>query len=61
MLTQLARRMGFAAAFERLHADPGWRATMGDAGFKRVKEEFSWKKKREVLEATYGRCLGERR
>ena len=52
---------GFAAAFERLHADPEWRKALGEAGFKRVKEEFSWKKKREVLEATYARCLEERR
>lgn len=52
---------GFAAACERLHADPGWRKALGEAGFKRVKEEFSWRKKREVLEATYARCLEERR
>ena len=48
----------FAAAFERLHADPSWRRSLGEAGFNRVKQMFSWERKREVLETTYARCLG---
>jgi glycosyltransferase involved in cell wall biosynthesis len=52
---------GLAAAFERLRAEPAWRSSLGQAAARRAREEFSWHKKRELLEATYADCLGGRR
>ncbi len=48
---------GFAAAFQKLHAQPDWRTALGRGAYDRVRKEFSWQKKREVLEAAYARCL----
>jgi glycosyltransferase involved in cell wall biosynthesis len=52
---------GFAAAFERLQAQPAWRLELGQAAFRRARDEFSWRKKRDVLEKTYERFLGATR
>jgi glycosyltransferase involved in cell wall biosynthesis len=52
---------GFVTAFQTLHDQPTWRATLGGNAYCRVQEEFSWEKKRTVLEAAYARCLGTSR
>jgi glycosyltransferase involved in cell wall biosynthesis len=49
---------GFAEAFQKLHAKPEWRVAVGAEAWRRVREEFSWQKKRAVLESAYARCLG---
>jgi glycosyltransferase involved in cell wall biosynthesis len=49
------------AAFERLHAEPGWRLKLGEGAFERARNEFSWTKKRQVLEAAYASLLARRR
>ncbi|HZV33214.1 MAG TPA: glycosyltransferase [Verrucomicrobiae bacterium] len=49
---------GFARAFERLQAQPAWRLALGRAAFERARNVFSWERKRELLEKTYGRFLG---
>jgi glycosyltransferase involved in cell wall biosynthesis len=49
---------GFAWAFEKLRAQPDSRIELGQGAWRRVRGEFSWAKKREVLEAAYTRCLG---
>jgi glycosyltransferase involved in cell wall biosynthesis len=51
---------GFAAAFERLRAEPAWRLALGKAAHARARDEFSWQKKREVLEKTYAGFLPSR-
>lgn len=52
---------GLVAAFQKLREQPDWRAALGANAYRRVQEEFSWEKKRKVLEAAYGRCLGASR
>lgn len=49
---------GFVEAIEKLHQNPGWGLAMGKAAAERARKNFSWEKKREQLQVTYGRLLG---
>ena len=51
----------FAAAFERLHADPAWRIELGRNAIRRAMEVFSWDRKQAMLEAAYASCLAASR
>jgi glycosyltransferase involved in cell wall biosynthesis len=50
----------FAAALNRLKAEPGWRESLAKAGRARAVEKFGWGAKREILEKTYSELLGRR-
>lgn len=52
---------GFATAFQRLKVEPEWRLKLGRGAFQRARDEFSWEKKRKILEKTYSELLGLRR
>ena len=49
----------FAAALVRLQQQPGLRASLASAARARAEALFRWPAKREVLEATYRRLVGQ--
>jgi glycosyltransferase involved in cell wall biosynthesis len=49
----------FAAALNRLKAEPDWRESLAKAARTRALEKFRWEAKREILEVTYRKLMGQ--
>jgi glycosyltransferase involved in cell wall biosynthesis len=48
-----------ALALTRMQTQPEWRQSLAKAGRVRAVEKFRWEAKREILEATYRRLIGQ--